>query len=590
MGFLCYFLYHVLSHMQHAMADKQCITWENFVDIHHRQLLSIGLPEQLWTSLYSKLAPKEIHDAGSIFELHKCDETAGGRWSLRSKSRLVKDQDVYLIDHAWTSDGGSKAMKTLLRKPELVKRMQEMLCLNEQHQDSSETIDQEKVVQQLAGVSLEKAKECLDKSNNDLIQAVVHAEGGDTEDMPNLNLDELEEKKVLTFEEFKDGFTASVDEENRKSLSEEFLQKMYKKYLKDSEETKTEVRYGEGTTPMYSWHETDEGDGSITVLVSVPSDTTKSSIASKVSPSRWTLGIKGSQTIIDGEFYSRIQPDECFWTFDGPGVIQMTLQKTDPSQGLWPFLIKEEVHLTAQQIHDEAIEKEHQKSETIHSVLEAMWCYNQTYQAVLVKGGPQEHLWYIMDEVGSALSHSTTPNMKCAPFAYAVNGVIYCLIWPITDVDKGDVCTRNFCPSLTPGEIPMQKEARLLACLPDMPNEYPRSFLQDYATSLSTGSCLNIQAKIEPLVSEAQKNPLPELSLKFYVGGKNDKVRSVLSSLCCSFVDKPDDATAIWVDQALPIVNGSHKVNYLSGDDFLTRRDVLSRILTIKLGQVRLLC
>jgi len=117
------------------MADKQCITWENFVDIHHRQLLSIGLPEQLWTSLYSKLAPKEIHDAGSIFELHKCDETAGGgRWSLRSKSRLVKDQDVFLIDHAWTSDGGSKAMKTLLRKPELVKRMQEMLCLNEQHQ------------------------------------------------------------------------------------------------------------------------------------------------------------------------------------------------------------------------------------------------------------------------------------------------------------------------------------------------------------------------------------------------------------------------------------------------------------------------
>ena len=81
------------------------------------------------------------------------------------------------------------------------------------------------------------------------------------------------------------------------------------------------------------------GDGSITVLISVPSDTKKSSIFSNLTPKEWKFGVNQGELIIDGMFYSKIAPDECFWTFDGPGVIQMTLQKIDPEEGLWPVSI-----------------------------------------------------------------------------------------------------------------------------------------------------------------------------------------------------------------------------------------------------------
>lgn len=204
----------------------------------------------------------------------------------------------------------------------------------------------------------------------------------------------------------------------------------------------------------------------------------------------------------------------------------------------------------------------------------------------MVKGGPQEHMWYIMDEVGSALTHSSNPNMKCSPFAYAVNSVIYSLIWPIQDIEKGDVCTRNFCPSLPAADV-MQNNARLLTCMPELPDEYPRSFLTDYAIATSTGhATTKIKAKIEPLVTEESKTPLSRLSLKFYVDSKNDHIKSVLSSLHCSFTDKPEDAAAIWVDKPLSTVDGSKLVNFLSGDDFLTRRDVLSRMMMKKMGKV----
>lgn len=216
-----------------------------------------------------------------------------------------------------------------------------------------------------------------------------------------------------------------------------------------------------------------------------------------------------------------------------------------------------------------------------------MWKYNQTYQAVMVKGGPQEHMWYVMDEVGSALTHSNNPNMKCSPFAYAVNNVIYSLIWPIANIEKGDVCTRDFCPSLVAGEMQMQKEARLLACTQELPDEYPRSFLQDYAIAVSSGNAgKKMQAKMEPLQTKQPETPLPRLSMKFYVDSKNETIKSVLSSLNCSFTDKPELAEAIWVDKPLASVDGGKMVNFLSGDDFLTRRDVLSRMLMKKLGKV----
>ena len=213
----------------------------------------------------------------------------------------------------------------------------------------------------------------------------------------------------------------------------------------------------------------------------------------------------------------------------------------------------------------------------------------------MVKGGPQEHLWYVMDEVGSALTHSTTPNIKCAPFAYAVSGAIFSLIWPIMDIDEGAVCTRCFCPPLTSLETTAQTNARLMACSQVMPDKYPMSFLQDYSASTSTAKYRSLQVTTEPLASDGkQQKALSELQLtmKFYIDKESGSVKSALSDLGCSFVEKPEEATALWVHQLTSKVTTSlQKVNYLSGDECLIRRDVLSRLIKKKLGEVQyILC
>lgn len=114
-------------------ANNTCISWENFCQIHHQQLQSIGLPEHLWKNLYDKLSPRVIHDAKLRFERRKNGEKAVGRWALRSKEALKQHGDVFLVDHAWTSDGCRKAKEMLLKKPELRTRMEDVLGLSEKN-------------------------------------------------------------------------------------------------------------------------------------------------------------------------------------------------------------------------------------------------------------------------------------------------------------------------------------------------------------------------------------------------------------------------------------------------------------------------
>lgn len=53
-----------------------------------------------------------------------------------------------------------------------------------------------------------------------------------------------------------------------------------------------------------------------------------------------------------------------------------------------------------------------------------------------------------MDEVGSSMAHSETPNCICAPFIYVGRGTVsYSIIYPIEDIPKGGALTRDFVPA-----------------------------------------------------------------------------------------------------------------------------------------------
>lgn len=322
-----------------SLGKTTCISKEDFLSIHRPQLLSIGLPEHLWDRLYKKLSPIASSDAAEVFELREDGQfECPGRRSLHAKRALQKFGDVFLIEHAWSSDGGPSAKKSLEKSPELLARMKEITqrpenSAGEKNASSEEDpLDSSLVLSQITGADEKKAQETLQSTDGDLIEALCQITDDSYETKKPSKSDR---SKIMTFEEFKTGFLHAVGMKKAKLLSEEYVQKMYLRYKREKEQYPESLTFGKGTTANYSWFE--EDDGAMAVFVSIPVMTKKRDVVSRLSSKRWTLGLQGCSPIIDGEFYGNVCPDESFWTFDSPGLLVMTVQKPDNEESeLWP--------------------------------------------------------------------------------------------------------------------------------------------------------------------------------------------------------------------------------------------------------------
>ena len=79
-----------------------------------------------------------------------------------------------------------------------------------------------------------------------------------------------------------------------------------------------------------------------------------------------------------------------------------------------------------------------------------IWMYAGTYRVVSEDQMDEENIWYIMDEVGSAMRHSDQPNMMVHPFIYSPNNVFdahmitYSICWPVKDATENEPLYRDF--------------------------------------------------------------------------------------------------------------------------------------------------
>ncbi|MBN3284885.1 TTL12 protein, partial [Polyodon spathula] len=88
----------------------------------------------------------------------------------------------------------------------------------------------------------------------------------------------------------------------------------------------------------------------------------------------------------------------------------------------------------------------------VDQVMVEMWKYNQTYQ--LSQGTAEEKVpvWYIMDEFGSRIQHSTEPTCCTAPFFYSTEEIAYTILWPVRDLENGD--RSESCPDSNEVSVP----------------------------------------------------------------------------------------------------------------------------------------
>lgn len=163
-------------------------------------------------------------------------------------------------------------------------------------------------------------------------------------------------------------------------------------------------------------------------------------------------------------------------------------------------------------------------------VINAMWLYLMTYRLADEEKIDETSVWYVMDELGSALRHSDKPNFRVSPFLYMPEGnlasaVSYSILWPIDDVREGDECTRDYLFGI--GEE-KQRSARLTAWF-HTPRNY---FIKEY---------------------EKYKNKLQSVKIASPIQGS-----SITSSLCRS------DGSALRVYADIPQVE-----EYLTRPEFV---------------------
>ncbi|CAG5120050.1 unnamed protein product [Candidula unifasciata] len=104
-----------------------------------------------------------------------------------------------------------------------------------------------------------------------------------------------------------------------------------------------------------------------------------------------------------------------------------------------PDLTKRMTNLMA--IEADGLSKEKQ----IHKILDYMWCFVQTsFGRIALDTETTKPKWFIMDEFGSRIHHSDTPNFRVIPFYYKAIERAFSIMWPLMEVRNGDEVTRDF--------------------------------------------------------------------------------------------------------------------------------------------------
>ena len=61
------------------------------------------------------------------------------------------------------------------------------------------------------------------------------------------------------------------------------------------------------------------------------------------------------------------------------------------------------------------------KEQKVRKVMDKIWMYIGSYRLVTPDKMDEECVWYVMDEVGSAIKHSDNPNLAVHPLIYSPN-------------------------------------------------------------------------------------------------------------------------------------------------------------------------
>ncbi|CAO0803653.1 unnamed protein product [Mucor circinelloides] len=219
--------------------------------------------------------------------------------------------------------------------------------------------------------------------------------------------------------------------------------------------------------------------------------------------------------------------------------------------------------------HDKIERREQREKDWINqranNIYRKMWSYIQTYTYSILQQDGQpasQTAWYINDEVGSAICHSSDPNVVCVPFIFSrgATGMIpYSVFFPIKDIEAGEIITCDLLPKSVQREsdklaylFAFQDRVLLTAELQSKRDELLKSFLQEREKLQSQtfappeSHSLSPEQVLEALRKEAESKPKAE---SITVCTDTAFIQQFLKLDNVKFTTDPAKADILWTSQ-----------------------------------------
>ncbi|KAK4415764.1 Tubulin--tyrosine ligase-like protein 12 [Sesamum alatum] len=502
-------------------------SYEDFVKVHGVLLVASGLPQSLHQKLFQKLTT-EAFDGGNYFQVEPVEDGRQRRLVLTADF-LGKDSDVFLVDHAWTFRLAD-AYKQLQEVPGLVERMASLMCVDaDLNSDAEETGDEDDA--KLSAVEIVEREYCKVKEEGIDSVRWLELEDLEIDDAMLVSLD-LPSKfphliaLSLRGNKLSNSETVVKVVAQFKSLRALWLNynptlKIGDNYLEDAillNCPELEI-YNSSFTPKYGkWalgfcgglyekdnpggsHESDHLLQSVTSL-DLSNRSIRNLITKAFSPSEMPilsyLNLHGNplNENSDGELlkYLRGFINLTALEVDIPGPLgenAVDIIEALPTLSLLNGLSTSKILESEKGIVDSMLKPrlpELNAGESLTDrVISAMWLYLMTYRLADDEKIDETSVWYVMDELGSALRHSDEANFRVSPFLYMPDGklesaVSYSILWPTKNVQRGDECTRDYLFGI--GED-RQRSARLTAWFHTPQNYFIREY-EKYSMKLQS--------------------------------------------------------------------------------------------------------
>ncbi|PON41304.1 Tubulin--tyrosine ligase-like protein [Parasponia andersonii] len=464
-------------------------TYDDFVNVHGLLLNASGLPPSLHRQLFEKLS-SETFDGGSFFQIEPCVEGPQRRLVLTSES-MAKDSNVFLIDHAWTFRL-SDAYKQLVEVPSLAERMAAIMCVDNDLNSDSEGNEVKNGKQSVVEVIESELSAAKEKGEGSMKWLELDELDIDDDTLVSLDLaseipgllalslcgNKIENVEVVVQEvtKFKDlkALWLNNNPVLRKcgdQLADKVLRELPNLEIYNSKFT---VNYGEWALgfcgEVYDKENPgsnkNQDDPSLQRITSLDlSDRSIHNLINKAFsplrlPSLSYLNLRGNpleqKTVGDLLRVLSGFPSLQSLEVDIPGPlgesaveILESLPEILVLNGVMASrILEDEKHVVDSKLQPRLPECTADEP-LADCVLNAMWLYLMTYRLADEEKIDETSVWYVMDELGSALRHSDEPNFRVAPFLFMPEGTLasavsFSILWPTQNVNKGDECTRDF--------------------------------------------------------------------------------------------------------------------------------------------------